>query len=310
MIEIQRTDFLVDEAPNIKPFGHTYTINPKYGKGLYWTFDVSDNCVIHIHKIKFKEESLYQSDELIDKYTFAFYISGSGNEFFPYQNLTPHTLRTYKPKERYKVIYHPQIELICFSIGLSPFFIEKYVKLHHKKLALHLDSFLNIKNHFFIPKLNKILYEMYYYKDSSSPDVFFTAKIYEILSEISSYINKNKKTIVAHQQINKEDLLALQQISQYIDEHYNFDISLDMLAKIACMSVSKMKILFKRFYDMTTVEYMQRKRMSVAEHLLISTPLTIAEISNIVGYTNPSRFTEIFKRYYGCLPSTYRSTQN
>ena len=73
----------------------------------------------------------------------------------------------------------------------------------------------------------------------------FTAKIYEILSEISSYINKNKKTIVAHQQINKEDLLALQQISQYIDEHYNFDISLDMLAKIACMSVSKMKILFK-----------------------------------------------------------------
>ena len=99
MIEIQRTDFLVDEAPNIKPFGHTYTINPKYGKGLYWTFDVSDNCVIHIHKIKFKEESLYQSDELIDKYTFAFYISGSGNEFFPYQNLTPHTLRTYKPKE-------------------------------------------------------------------------------------------------------------------------------------------------------------------------------------------------------------------
>lgn len=184
------------------------------------------------------------------------------------------------------------------------------MKLHHKKLALHLDSFLNIKNHFFIPKLNKILYEMYYYKDSSSPDVFFTAKIYEILSEISSYINKNKKTIVAHQQINKEDLLALQQISQYIDEHYNFDISLDMLAKIACMSVSKMKILFKRFYDMTTVEYMQRKRMSVAEHLLISTPLTIAEISNIVGYTNPSRFTEIFKRYYGCLPSTYRSTQN
>ena len=77
------------------------------------------------------------------------------------------------------------------------------MKLHHKKLALHLDSFLNIKNHFFIPKLNKILYEMYYYKDSSSPDVFFTAKIYEILSEISSYINKNKKTIVAHQQINK-----------------------------------------------------------------------------------------------------------
>ena len=52
----------------------------------------------------------------------------------------------------------------------------------------------------------------------------------------------------------------------------------------------------------------------IDEKLFTSTGTIITnettEKSNIVGYTNPSRFTEIFKRYYGCLPSTYRSTQN
>ena len=54
---------------------------------------------------------------------------------------------------------------------------------------------------------------------------------------------------------------------------------------------------------MSITEYIQRKRISVAEHMLIQTDLTIAEISRIVGYSNPSRLIEIFKRYYGFTPS-------
>ena len=62
----------------------------------------------------------------------------------------------------------------------------------------------------------------------------------------------------------------------------------------------------KSVYNMSITEYIQRKRISVAEHMLIQTDLTIAEISRIVGYSNPSRLIEIFKRYYGFTPSKYR----
>lgn len=64
--------------------------------------------------------------------------------------------------------------------------------------------------------------------------------------------------------------------------------------------------LDKSVYNMSITEYIQRKRISVAEHMLIQTDLTIAEISRIVGYSNPSRLIEIFKRYYGFTPSKYR----
>lgn len=95
-------------------------------------------------------------------------------------------------------------------------------------------------------------------------------------------------------------------ICNTMDEHYSFNITLQTLSTIACMSESKMKKLFKSVYNMSITEYIQRKRISVAEHMLIQTDLTIAEISRIVGYSNPSRLIEIFKRYYGFTPSKYR----
>lgn len=305
MIEFKKDDFLKSEIINIKNFGSTFSINPKYGSGICWVYQVTPECVITLHKIKFNQETLLEY-QLPDKYVFAFYMSGAGNEFFPYQSITPNTMRAYEPLENYKVVYHPQIELISLSIELSTFFIEQYVKEHYKNLASDLHTFFSRKHKFFILNMSRIIYEIYNCNDSCSPDVFITSKIYEILSEVSSYVNRQEFIEEQQSKISDDDILALQEITLYIDEHYNYDITLDMLSKIACMSVSKLKVLFKHAYNMTAIEFIQRKRMSVAEHLLISTSLSINEISRIVGYSNPSRFTELFKRYYGFTPSNYR----
>ena len=132
------------------------------------------------------------------------------------------------------------------------------------------------------------------------------AKIYEIISYLASYLKENRLNEENGQPINKTDLQALAELTHYMDEHYSFNITLQTLSTIACISESKMKKLFKSVYNMSITEYIQRKRISVAEHMLIQTDLTIAEISRIVGYSNPSRLIEIFKRYYGFTPSKYR----
>jgi len=121
-----------------------------------------------------------------------------------------------------------------------------------------------------------------------------------------SYLKENRLNEENARSINETDLQALDELTHYMDEHYSFNITLQTLSTIACMSESKMKKLFKSVYNMSITEYIQRKRISVAEHMLIQTDLTIAEISRIVGYSNPSRLIEIFKRYYGFTPSKYR----
>lgn len=40
--------------------------------------------------------------------------------------------------------------------------------------------------------------------------------------------------------------------------------------------------------------------------MLISTNLSLKNISEAVGYSNPSRFSEIFKRINGVSPSQYK----
>jgi len=41
------------------------------------------------------------------------------------------------------------------------------------------------------------------------------------------------------------------ELTHYMDEHYSFNITLQTLSTIACMSESKMKKLFKSVYNMS-----------------------------------------------------------
>lgn len=92
----------------------------------------------------------------------------------------------------------------------------------------------------------------------------------------------------------------------YISDHYAFDIPLERLAGIACVSESKLKICFKRQMGCTVTQYIQGRSMSQAEHLLIDTDFTMGQIAQMIGYTTSSRFAELFKKSTGILPIEYR----
>lgn len=242
-----------------------------------------------------------------ERYVLVLYISGSGNEFSPYQNISPNTLRCYEPWENYKVICHPQIELKSISIEFTFDFIDNFFKKRHSDINVAFSNFFRNKNKLFLPELNKLMYKIYKFNEThSTTKLFLESKVYEALSLIAYYLESSSNSLLKSRSVSEKDIQLLQEITKYIDEHYNFNISLQTLSKIACMSESKLKKIFKIIYNMSITEYIQRKRMSMAEHLLISTTLSINEISTVVGYSNSSKLTELFKRYYGFNPSNYR----
>ena len=102
------------------------------------------------------------------------------------------------------------------------------------------------------------------------------------------------------------DITAIEQVSSYIDEHYNQAIVQKDLEKIAMMSGTKLKNTFKAHYHMTITEYLQRKRINIAEHLIVTTNLDIQTIAKKVGYQSPSRFSTLFKRYRGISPKNIK----
>lgn len=52
--------------------------------------------------------------------------------------------------------------------------------------------------------------------------------------------------------------------------------------------------------------YIQIIRIEEAKKLLLHTTMTVSEISNLVGYTDPKYFSKVFHKASGMKPITYR----
>lgn len=306
MIEFDLNDFLKKSEHNKKRFGDTYAITKKYGSGYFWNYQEQDGYCLSIHKIRFAADIML-SYPLPDLYSLVFYITGSGEEFFPYQNLSPNTLRYYEPGEEYKAVYHPQVELYTVSVEFSSHFVETYLQEKFTDLDIDFRDFFRTKKCLYLPKINRLLYDLADYdEDYATARLYCESKIYEVLSLMIYYAAEQAADVPHSDSVRPRDEEAIQEVTQYMKDHYNFNLTLALLSKIACMSESKLKKVFKQYHNLSIREYIQKERMNVAEHLLISTTLPIKEISKIAGYSNPSRFTELFKRYYGFNPSKYR----
>lgn len=106
--------------------------------------------------------------------------------------------------------------------------------------------------------------------------------------------------------LSKADLLALNNGTAYINDHFNCDLSVDQLCRITCMGRTKLKLAFKAVYGMSITEYIQQRRLSHAETLLAITDFTIEQVSAAVGYSNAGRFANMFKKSTGVYPAEYR----
>ncbi|KAA8786811.1 AraC family transcriptional regulator of adaptative response / methylphosphotriester-DNA alkyltransferase methyltransferase [Paenibacillus sp. 4624] len=95
-------------------------------------------------------------------------------------------------------------------------------------------------------------------------------------------------------------------VTEYIDKHYAEPLALDVLAAVSHGSPYHLHRVFKRITGQTPVQYIQAKRISVAQTLLIRTHLTVNEIARQVGISNPAYFISVFRKHTGYTPAYYR----
>ncbi len=66
--------------------------------------------------------------------------------------------------------------------------------------------------------------------------------------------------------------------------------------------------LFKQVFGTTPSAYRNRLRIENACALIANSPYSFAEISETLGFCDPSHFTKIFKKFKGCSPQSYRKS--
>jgi AraC family transcriptional regulator of arabinose operon len=98
----------------------------------------------------------------------------------------------------------------------------------------------------------------------------------------------------------------IEQVQEYIDQHYMECFSLADIAETFHLSPSRLSALFKAETGMTVFSWRDEKRMIHAAQMLRGTDRSIAEISDSIGISDPAYFARIFHRLVGSAPRDYR----
>lgn len=96
-----------------------------------------------------------------------------------------------------------------------------------------------------------------------------------------------------------------QEILHYITAHYA-DVTIEKVAEEFHFSRQYCSRLIKEMTGQTFTDLVTNIRLQQGENLLQFTDLSIADVSDQVGYKNPETFIRLFKRKRGCTPGNYR----
>ena len=129
------------------------------------------------------------------------------------------------------------------------------------------------------------------------------AKLLTYLSRIwiSKGIAVDEKILCASAPDNPFD-----NITEYIDRHYNEQLQVKELAKMCNMSYSNFARSFKLLYNQSCKEYIEFIRLNRVADLLIYTDLDLNYISQETGFSDCSHLIRSFKHWKGMTPKVWR----
>lgn len=95
-------------------------------------------------------------------------------------------------------------------------------------------------------------------------------------------------------------------IKDYIDAHYTETLKLEDIARAMSCSVPYIAHTFKNETGYSPIQYAIRRRIGLAQTLLISSDYSATHIATLVGYDNTNYFNSLFTKIVGTSPIRYR----
>ena len=101
---------------------------------------------------------------------------------------------------------------------------------------------------------------------------------------------------------------TLQPAFDYLYEHRNIMLSQKEAAYLCHISTGHFSRLFLKETGENYSVFCMRQKIEWAKKLLVRTDLPVAQISDELGFTEPSYFIKVFRKYEGVTPSYFRNT--
>ena len=150
--------------------------------------------------------------------------------------------------------------------------------------------------------LDEDVMEKYYMEISSFDE--------DVIKSISNIAEIMLRHILLENMLSPNYDESMQRAVNYINENLSSELSVQIISRNANISKSAMYRRFENCFNCTVSEYINEKRVDKAVNLLMSTDMSIEEISCLTGFSSASYFSKIFKKKKGVSPFKYKNMKN
>ena len=127
--------------------------------------------------------------------------------------------------------------------------------------------------------------------------------------EIEQHNNDLNNSDLAATSLTKTDVLAIEELTEFIENYPDLDHKIDNLTKKTGLSAAKIQEGFKFKHGLTVCEYIRYVRLTKSEELISNTDLNISEIVYSLGFSSRSYFSKIFRERFNCSPTHYKKNK-
>lgn len=131
-------------------------------------------------------------------------------------------------------------------------------------------------------------------------------KIAEVITTIPTTENEQKDIENERQNLNKLDQEFLNKVTDIIEKNLSIEkIDVAFIADKMCMSHSTLYRKIKGLTEMSVNEFVRKVKMKKSIELINDGKYSLAEISDLTGFSSIGYFRQCFKDEYGMAPSEY-----
>lgn len=138
---------------------------------------------------------------------------------------------------------------------------------------------------------------------------YAVSQFLSIIYDLSLSINTTFLSDISFDQKGiHSDSRRIENVFDYMNQHYNQQIKLSEVAAIAKMTEVAFSRYFKKHTGFSFIESLNDIRIGHVSRLLIDTNQTVSEIAFTCGFNNIANFNRIFRRKKGMTPNEFRNT--
>ncbi len=131
--------------------------------------------------------------------------------------------------------------------------------------------------------------------------------VHDLSLFLSSIFNRFVGYVFDFSTIKHTDILY--KAVNFVREKYAGKLTLDGVARHVGLSPSYLSTLFREELGSSFTDYINAVRVEKSKDLLLNSALSLAQIADLVGFSDQSYYTKVFSRVVGTSPGQYRKTR-